>query len=267
MNRALKANLMMVAVIQFSRSKSRLLKTIVKAGLSMIAVAVCATLLPGCMYSAGKQQYSPVSYRESVMRIQQAIEAFQADQGILPIITAGSEVAKYEKYRIDLYQLKQQGYIDEIPSTAFEKGGSAYFLVINEEVAPTVRVMDLVTVQKVNDVQRLVNQFMRSNPGQLPVKQELYSELYELDLSKIGGDHYSMISVFSGVELPFLLDQAGVVYVDYAWDIMRVIDNSDASILEGVIDLREILIDQSYFVPVKSLPYEFIDHTPIPQAP
>lgn len=234
----------------------------------LFVVLIGVSLLSGCMYPGGSRQEQGVSYRESVERIQSALDAFQRDKGILPIITAGEEVPRYEKYRIDLDKLNKQGYIDEIPATAFEQGGSAYFLVIDEETDPTVKVMDLVTVQKVNDVQRLVDQYARSNPGQWPTAQEeeLHPGLHEVDLKKIRGEEHALLSVYSREPLPYLIDESGRVYVDYAWDIMQAIDKSGTAVSEDQGDLRVLLTEHSYFVPVKSLPYVWKDGMPVAQS-
>jgi hypothetical protein len=225
------------------------------------------TLLSGCMYPKEQRQGQGVSYRESVDRIQRAMEQFQKEEGILPIITAGEETPRYEKFVIDLGRLYKDGYIDEIPLTAFEKGGSAYFLVIDEEKDPKVKVMDLVTVQKVNDVQALVNKFLASNDSQLPAVDgsETYPGLYTVDLEQIHGTDHSLRSVFSGETLPYLMDNYGTVFVDYAADIMQAINKAEVKPQAGE-DLRTVLVDQSYFVPVKSLPYLWIHNDPIAQA-
>ncbi|AZK49044.1 hypothetical protein EIM92_14165 [Paenibacillus lentus] len=236
--------------------------------LRTLLLVMGVSLLSGCMYPGGKRQEQGISYRESVERIQSAVDAFQKDKGILPIITAGEEVPRYEKFRIDLDKLNKQGYIDEIPATAFEQGGSAYFLVINEEIDPVVKVMDLVTVQKVNDVQRLVDQYGRTHSGQWPVlgDSEAYPGLHEVDLQKIRGEEYALLSVYSRQPLPYLIDGEGRVYVDYAWDIMQVIDTSGKEMSGDESDLRELLTEQSHFVPVKSLPYVWKDGLPIAQV-
>ncbi|MNJ35307.1 hypothetical protein [Paenibacillus bouchesdurhonensis] len=242
-------------------------KTLVRYTVSILIFVAGISLLSGCMYPGGRQQEQGVSYRESVERIQSAIDAFQQDKGILPIITAGEEVPRYEKFRIDLDKLNKQGYIDQIPATAFEQGGSAYFLVINEEVDPAVKVMDLVTMQKVNDVQRLVDQYGRSHSGQWPISggNEVYPGLHEIDLQKIRGEEHALASVYSRQPLPYLIDGEGRVYVDYAWDIMQAVDKSGKSVNEDQSDLRVLLTEQSYFVPVKSLPYAWKGGVPVPQ--
>ncbi|MNN35152.1 hypothetical protein D3C81_1489940 [compost metagenome] len=207
-----------------------------------------------------------MSYRESVDRIQRAIDSFQAEQGILPILTAGEETPRYEKFRIDMDKLNKMGYIDEIPSTAFEKGGSAYFLLLNEEVDPTVKVMDLLTVQKVNDVQRQVNKYRLANDNKLPVQAqaEIYPGLFAVDLKLADAESFAAQSVFSGQEQAYLVDEQGQVYIDYAFDIMQAIDKSGTA-PGDYDDLRAVLTEQSYFVPVKSLPYQWVDGSPVPK--
>ncbi|GAB1156895.1 hypothetical protein YWY31_29200 [Paenibacillus illinoisensis] len=223
--------------------------------------------LSGCMYPSQGNDDPKIAYRESVNRIQSAVEAFQKDQGILPMINADMDTPKYEKFRVDLSKLKQQGYLDEIPGTAFESGGSAYFLIQNEETAPTVKVLDLQTVQKVNDVQRMVNQYKSVHNGKLPAGEELYTGLYAVDMkqaAQAGATEVTLNSVYSGQELPFIMDGEGNVYVDYAFDIMQAVEKSDRSPVEED-DVREYLLEHSYFVPVKSVSYTWQNNAPVAQ--
>jgi len=237
--------------------------------LVLVMLACLLTVLSGCMYSGRQEQANTGSYRESVDRVQRALDQFQADTGILPIITAGSETPRYEKYRINLTLLHDKGYMEELPSSAFEQGGSVYFLVLNEEADPTVKVMDLLTVQKVNDVQRLVNSYRNNHNGALPVQDgpEAYPGLSLVDLKLTGAQNYKVSSVFSGQEQPFLVNDEGTVYLDYAFDIMQVIDTSKLdSEMDQVKDLRTYLTDYSYYVPVKSLPYIWQKGVPVAVA-
>ncbi|PQP82041.1 hypothetical protein C0Q44_20520 [Paenibacillus sp. PCH8] len=221
----------------------------------------------GCMYPSQSNTDPKIAYRESVSRIQNAVETFQQDEGILPIINADMETPKYEKFRADLPKLKQLGYLDEIPATAFESGGGAYFLIQDEEVNPTVKVMDLLTVQKVNDVQRMVNQYKSLHNNKLPRGEELYPGLYAVDMelaAQAGTPSVTLNSVYSGQELPFMMDDEGEVYVDYAFDIMQAIEKSDHPSTE-VQDLRQFLLEHSFFVPVKSVPYVWQNNIPVAQ--
>ncbi|WP_342551713.1 hypothetical protein [Paenibacillus sp. FSL R7-0652] len=242
----------------------------------VIIMLLLSITTSGCLYPDQGGTNPKTAYRESVNRIQSAMEAFQKDEGILPILNADADTPKYEKFRIDLPKLKQRGYLDEIPGTAFESGGSAYFLVQNEEIKPTVKVMDLPTVQKVNDVQRMVNQYKSAHNQKLPAGEELYPGLYAVDMNlaaQAGSPPITLNSVYSGQELPFMMDAQGTVYVDYAFDIMQALEKTDGSSDAQTVqdeqdrgDLRSHLAAQSYFVPVKSVPYRLENNTPTAQA-
>ncbi|SMF09337.1 Protein of unknown function [Paenibacillus barengoltzii] len=233
---------------------------------ALIVILVLTTsLLSGCLYRGERQQGGPVSYIESVDRVQRAIDRFQEDKAILPIITAGEDTPRYEKYKIDLNQLKREGYLEELPAAAFEQGGSVYFLVIDEETDPTVKVMDLNTVQKVNDVQHKVLSYRTSHSNALPgeAEGEVYPGLYTVNLSLLKADSLALTSVYSGETLSYLMDKQGNVYVNYAFDIMQAIDQSGKT-PQGDEDLRTWLTDRSAFVPVKSLPYRWNGSEPVP---
>ncbi|GIP20122.1 DUF3939 domain-containing protein [Paenibacillus sp. J22TS3] len=227
------------------------------AGICMLLI----TSLSGCMYPQEKRG-GQVSYRESVNRIQMAVDQFQKDKGILPILNADQDTPRYEKFRIDLDKLNKAGYMDEIPATAFEKGGSAYFLIQNEETKPEVKVMELTTVQKVNDVQRAVDKYKAAHQGQLPVLKEAYPGINAVDLKAIQSESLAWKSFYSGQEADYLMDRQGQVYVDYALDIMQAVEKSGTK-PEQNVDLRPLLLDQSYFVPVKSLPYHWQNNLPV----
>ncbi|MBD7968030.1 hypothetical protein [Paenibacillus gallinarum] len=230
------------------------------------AMAALMLLLTGCLHTSGDSNKDAwaTNYDGSVSRVQNAMNAFQESNGILPIITAGPEVPKYEKFRIDLSKLEREGYVDDIPKTAFEKGGSAYFLVQNEEVDPIVKVMDLITVQKVTLVQRLVDSYYASH-GTWPAKEEVYPNIHLVDTEAIqssGNRIEDLASVYSGEILPYIIDAEGTVYADYAFDIMQLIDRKEIK-PEVSEDLRKYLTEESHFVPVKSLPYAWSNGQPI----
>lgn len=231
--------------------------------LSLLVLLIMS--LGGCMYP--KEQQQPGSgYRESVKRVQAAVDDYQEQKGLLPILTSDQTIPRYEKFVIDLNKLQQEGYLDEIPAAAFEKGGSAHFLVLDEETDPQVKLMDLVTVQKVNDIQRKVNLYKSAHGGKLPAGEELYPGLTSIDAKRAGTGTIKLSSVYSGQPLGFLMDQGGTVYADYSADIASAIDKN-GSVPAADRDLRLELEQASYYVPVKSLPYLWTQGRPVPQAP
>ncbi|SET52939.1 DUF3939 domain-containing protein [Paenibacillus sp. NFR01] len=217
----------------------------------------------GCMYR--EETHSPGSYRQSVMLVQDAVDQYQQATGLLPIENSDQSVPRYEKFRIDLDKLHREGYLDEIPSAAFEKGGSAYFLLQDEETAPTVKLIDLVTVQAVNDVQREVQRYRMSHGGSLPLEEELYPGLFAIDYGKLKQRQAKLASVYSQRPLTLLMDGSGGVYADYAEDIITAIQKNGSEPAEDE-DLRQELTQASYYVPAKSLPYRWIQGSPVPQT-
>ena len=55
-----------------------------------------------------------------------------------------------------------------------------------------------------------------------------------------------------------MMDEEGTVYADYAFDIMQAIQKNSSDPQEGE-DLRVFLEKESYYVPVKSVPYTWKD--------
>lgn len=231
----------------------------------LLGMLLTAFTLSGCMYP-GEEKEVGVNYRESVKRLQVAIDDYQQEEGLLPILNADESTPRYEKFRIDMEKLNKSGFLDDIPTTAFEKGGSAYFLILNEETDPVVKVMDLVTVQKVNDVQLQINRYKSAHGGEIPVLDELYPGLYTIDEKKAGTSSITLSSVYSGQPVQFMMDKDGNVYVDYILDIVTAI-NKNGGEHDDNKDLRLDLEQASYYVPVKSLPYLWVNEQPVPQPP
>ncbi|WP_379162561.1 hypothetical protein [Paenibacillus sp. sgz5001063] len=220
--------------------------------------------IAGCMYP--EKEKAGGSYRESVQRVQAAVDDYQQQEGLLPILNADEATPRYEKFLVDLDKLQQTGYLDEIPAAAFEKGGSSYFLILDEEHDPAVKLMDLITVQKVNDVQRQINRYKSAHSGNLPADQEIYPGLFTIAARKAGTDSITLNSIYSGRLLPFIMDKSGTVYVDYSIDIQTAIQKNSTTPIKNT-DLRLQLEQASYYVPVKSLPYFWVNGQPVPQPP
>ncbi len=235
------------------------------AALLLMVFILLAGSLSGCMYP-GKEQQTGGSYRESVKRVQEAVEDYQQQEGLLPILNADEATPRYEKFVVDLGKLHEMGYLDEIPAAAFEKGGSAYFLILDEETRPSVKLMDLVTVQKVNDVQRRINRYKSGHGGNLPAADEIYPDLFTIDAQQAGTGSITLKSIYSGQPLQFIMDKNGTVYADYSPDILAVVGKNGIS-TEANRDLRLKLEQASYYVPVKSLPYYWVEDRPVPQSP
>ncbi|ASA22933.1 DUF3939 domain-containing protein [Paenibacillus donghaensis] len=234
-------------------------------GSRVLLVLFLAAMLSGCMYPGPESRKTPgKAYRESINRVQAAVEAYQEEEGVLPILNASQDTPRYEKFLVDVVKLQQQGYLESIPAVAFEQGGSAYFLLLDEETSPVVKLMDLVTVQTVNDVQRQVDRYTNAHGGTPPTAEPLYPGLFSIDTAKLSGGSVKLISVYSGEPLELMMDSEGKVFADYAPDLMQLLEQQEPA-ASADQDLRPLLEQASYFVPVKSLPYLWMDGQPVPQ--
>ncbi|WP_152393969.1 hypothetical protein [Paenibacillus guangzhouensis] len=243
-----------------ARSRIKYIRT---AGI-MVVLTMLALSTTGCLYPKELRAENQVSYRETTLLVQNAVEAFQKEKGILPIITSGNDVPKFEKYRINFEPLVDGKFLSDVPVASYEKGGPGYFIIINEETKPVVKLMDLTVYQHMNDIQKLVDQFAKAHPGTLPLGKELYPDFYEVDTKQLSGKPPEIKSVYSGEPTQIMIDKKGKVYVDYAADIVTAIQKAGGTVSTKVEDLRDYLVDASFYSPVKSTAYHWVNEQPVP---
>lgn len=230
---------------------------------SAIMLAMLALLLTGCLYKqAGDSRGSAVS-KEAIRNVQGAIDQYFDDNQLLPIQNSDINVHKYEKFKIDFQVLQRGGYLENIPGSAFENGGNYFYLIQNEEVKPIVKVQDILLTQKVNEVQGWVETYIHAHHD-IPGNEQIYEGFYSIDYDKLGKKQPQLLSLYGSHTIDLMVSTNGVVYIDYAIDLMQVIQNTDQSSITEEQDLRELLIEHSDYVPVKSTAYHFINGEPVP---
>ncbi|MFC3803155.1 hypothetical protein [Cohnella sp. GCM10012308] len=228
------------------------------------AVLVCAlALLPlaGCLYPDEYTPSNQVSAKESVSAVQAAVDSYRKDTGLLPIENASEGTPQYEKFRLDFAKLKRMGYVTEIPKEAFESGGSGQFLIIDEESDPKVKLLDLAVYQSIGTVQSKVNAYVLKHKGKQPVADEIYPDFRRIDYKALGIDDPAIRSMYTGRVLELMIDPGSAVYADYGIDIVKALEKSEAKPSE-TDDLRAMLADESFYVPVKSPVYRLVDGEP-----
>ncbi|WP_051250783.1 hypothetical protein [Paenibacillus harenae] len=229
---------------------------------ALIAVLAMMTVsLTGCLYPKDQLRQNQVAPKEAVRSVQAAIDQFKSDTGMLPIQNSSAETPLYEKFKVDFSKLMRTGYLSAIPTAAFENGGNYYFLVIDEESEPRIKLLDIVTFQQINDIQSRVTTFIQSG-GVLPTGQQMYPGFYQIDYEKLNKPEPAIRSVFSGQTIQALVDENGVVYTDYGLDLMPFIQKSGKTDFNAQLDLRTLLVDGSDFVPVKAPAYRWVNGEP-----
>lgn len=246
---------------------------VVKSGMSaarcaglLAVLTVTAWLLSGCLYQSELQRQAngPAAIREEIYRVQVAVDAFRKDRSLLPIKNSDMTTPLYQKYIIDLHRLVQLQYLSSIPKNAYESGGSYYYVLINPETEPQVKLMDLVAFQTAADVERSAADFAMKNDGKLPLGTKVAEGFYAVDFKVMKQKPQQIRSMYSNQYLPLLLHESGKAGIDYGLEIMGAIQRSgETSPMPGE-DLRYLLVEDSFFVPVQSFPYVWQNEQPVP---
>lgn len=235
-----------------------------KIAMGIILILFTSTLLQGCLYPKEMRKENQASAKDGIILVQHAVDEYQQTNGILPLVNADMNTPRYEKFKVDFSALTSSQLLSTIPTNAFENGGHDIYLILDEETDPLVRVMDLVTAQHVNDLQRLVNRAAK-DIGQVPLGAERYPGFYEIPYTTINAKDIQVNSPFSGEVLPFMMDQEGNVYADYAVDIMQAVQQAkEPEQVKRYDDLRVLLVEAGYYSPSKSVLYKWQDNAPVP---
>lgn len=238
-----------------------------RIGAMMVILPLMAILLSGCMYPKELRKENLGNPEEFITVVQGAIDKFREKTGgMLPIKNSTMDTPLYEKYKVDFKKLQQYGLLTAIPGNAFESGGNFYYVMMNVETDPTVKLLDIASYQSVNQLQEKVNDYIRINNGEIPSGEQVSEGFYQLDFAKLQTDQPKLSSVYNRQnQLAYLIEDSGKVTIDYAFDLMKLIDAKGvAGDLTGDEDLRELLIEHTPFVPIQSVPYRWVNKHPIP---
>lgn len=216
---------------------------------------VAGMLLGGCLYPDELRKENRIAPQESAAIVQNAVNEYLERYGVLPIKNSTLDTPLYEKYVIDFKKLINAGLISQIPANAFENGGSYVYVLVNPELKPEVKMMDLVALQKAADLQKTVDKYRVMHNGQIPQGEAAGNGWYYIDYDLLGSEPPQIQSVFSGQYLNAVVHQSGKVAIDYAPDIMIIVQRENLSSIDSETDLRSILTEHSYFVPVRSHAY------------
>lgn len=216
-------------------------------------------LLTGCMYPEGKLKQNQIPYEDQIQAVQTAVTKFQEENGgILPIKNSDADTPKYQKYKIDFKRLVPN-YIAEPPGTAYESGGVFQYVLVEPEDNPTVKIFDLRMAEAIRDMKLRIK-----TQGYPPFKEKVADNIYTLDYEKLGLQEAPYVeSPYTYKKLSFVITGDGEIYIDYLPDLYEIIKNTEHSYQAGD-DIRDLLWQDSLFVPAYSLPYTIDEKTGVP---
>ncbi|MFZ3588641.1 hypothetical protein ACOI1C_05015 [Bacillus sp. DJP31] len=225
-------------------------------------VIICSFLLTGCLYPDDRLAQNAVAYKDQLQSVQNAVVQFREDSGgLIPIKDRDMETPIYQKYPIDFGKLVPR-YIPEPPSSAFESGGIFQYVLVDVEVNPTVKLIDLRLTDEIRDLKARILVYKRSN-GYPPFDKILSDKVFTVNYKELGYDEppYA-VSPISGMNLPFIINNEGEIFIDYSIDLYSALKETKHSYQSGD-DIRELLMEKSDFVPVYSVPYTVENNEPV----
>ena len=220
-------------------------------------------LLAGCMYPDSERVENQVPHATQLDTVQSAVHTYQEETGgLVPIRTKPSDTPIFEKYLIDFNLLKDYNAIAEIPGNAFENGGYYQYILIDPEVEPTVKVIDLRITEAIRSVNIRMDAF-RQEHTYPAFGEKIENGIYLVDHEKLKLDGPpTVVSPYSQENLPIIMDVDGNLYVDYRIDLQQALNEFDHDYEEGD-DIRFLLTDNTPFAPAYSLPYTVKDGEPV----
>ena len=230
----------------------------------IIVLFVVMGLLSGCGYNAN--QVNPSSsavIRDSLTLVQSAVENYKNKFGVLPIKNFTPDTPEYEQCIVDFKKLMDNGVLGEIPTNAFEKGGSNYYVIVNPDTKPTVKLLDLVSMQAVNELQTQIDDYRLKHRGTIPSKTLVANGWFTLDYTKLKVKKPTILSPYSKQPIELLVALNGKLCMDYATDIMQALQLLKITNPQENIDLRTYLVDAGYYVPGRSFAYYWQNEQPV----
>lgn len=224
------------------------------------SLTLLSVIMTGCLYPDERRAENQVPSTFFLEATQKAVEQFQQETSVLPIVTKPLETPIFEKYEIDFRKMIPK-YMPDVPGNSFEKGGVYKYVLVDVETKPAVKLINLAAVSTVADVQSAVDRY-RGYFQKLPVKADLGNGYFSIDVDEIGVKVWQVPSTVGNYLLPLVMNADGQVGIDYAADIATMLRNNSKATVPKNTDPRYVLARESMFVPAKSFPYEMVDGEP-----
>ena len=217
----------------------------------LILLLLIVAFLTACGYPQSERAENQIPYEDQIITVQNAVNQYRgATGGLLPIKTRDMEVDQYIKYPVDFSKIVPD-YTAEVPTNAFETGGIFQYVLMDVEENPTVKLVDLHAAEAI----RSVNVRKSANGGRAPISEIVADNVYKFNHEAMGfSEEPTIVSPYSGRNLPMVITGSGDVYIDYSMDLYSALQEYEGELEPGQ-DIRFILYEDHPIVPAYSLPY------------
>ncbi|MEX2460979.1 MAG: hypothetical protein WD469_06705 [Paenibacillaceae bacterium] len=228
----------------------------------IVMLILIAILLSGCVYGNEIKQQNAPATSEFIGVVQSAVDQYIKRNGVPPIQNKEQDTPIYEKYLVDFSKLRNYNMISTVPANAFENNGTAIYVLVNVEIKPEVKLMDLPSYQQMVELQREVNTYIKKN-GTLPRGDKVAEHFYQLSMDKLSLKKKQIQSPYSHQLLEIVIHDSGRIAIDYTPELLKAMNKSGLQPSDdSMLDLRSILVEQAFFVPAWSYPYHWKDNQP-----
>ncbi|MBA1161659.1 hypothetical protein H0A35_11625 [Bacillus licheniformis] len=224
----------------------------------LLAILLTAIMLSGCLYPEERKAKNSAPHQHQLKEVQAAVDEFrEATGGLLPIKTRDMGVPIYQKYPIDFNRLSPR-YMAEPPGTSYENGGEYLYVLVDVEKKPTVKLIDVKMSEMIRELKLRVEMY-KDQHKYPPYKKVVSKNLFMLDHEKLGlKEAPSVTSPLSGTSLPLLVDEKGVIKVDYRMDLAKLMKKSKKTVKPGE-EVQDLMWEETPFVPAFSVKYTVND--------
>ncbi|OZM57266.1 hypothetical protein CIB95_07320 [Lottiidibacillus patelloidae] len=220
-----------------------------------ILIIFSIAILSGCLYPSDNLQKNRVPYESQLDLVQSAIDRYQENTGgLLPIKQRDFTTPIYRKYPVDFTKLIPN-YLQEPPGNSFENGGIYQYVLVNVDTKPEVKLIDLVSVTTVQSVKMRLDAY-KLEYGYPPFEGAINKQVFTINYDALGFKTPPyVVSPFTQNNLPIVVNSEGQLIIDYRQDLYQKIQQLGSIPYQMGEDIRNILVEDSVFVPVFSEPY------------
>lgn len=213
----------------------------------LLTFALILFILSGCMYPEEQRAGSNIPPETDLQNVQNAVDNFQESEGgILPIKTT-SDTAEYLKYQIEFTSIVPE-YLSDIPTTAYENGGSFQYVILDAEDNPSVKIADLKIIEELRSLRLRIN----GMGEHVELGDQVGPNVYQLDLDYYNlSENPTVLSPYTGQELNVYYSGGQDFIVDYRKDLNMMIENEGLEFETGE-DIRPVLYEYTPIVPIYS---------------
>ncbi|RDB33857.1 hypothetical protein [Exiguobacterium sp. RIT594] len=221
--------------------------------LLVVFMLVPVMLLSGCLFPDSQKPSNRVPYPEQIRTVQNAVDAYQKDTGVLPIKTREADTPLMERYQIELGRLIPR-YMSDPPPNSFEGGGTFIYLLVDVEKKPTVKLMDLLVAEELQKLQVRIDTYRKKN-DKYPFKGSIGKNQFTLDYKKLFiKEEPKVPSPYSDEKLSIYVDGQGQLFINYLPELEKAVETAKKTPKPGQ-DIRHLLYDEQPFVPAYSQSY------------